>query len=142
MFNVLLAVAIAAGAFPPPTRAECVLLKPVTVARAAAAVFSGTVTGIDSATITFDVDRVWKGPVTKQFAIYSVSRSAEPFEPTPGTKYLVFAETASEEERLRLGLRERSVFVVRHCASGTRRWEHVSRDELTQLGRGTSPRSR
>ena len=139
MSNIVLAIVMVAATFPRPANAECVLLDPLTVSRQAAAVFSGTVTHIDFPTITFDVDRVWKGPVTKLFSIYSIENRLGEFNPTLGTKYLVFAMSASEDERFHLGLRDRRAFVLRECGSGTRRWQLVSRGQLKALGISKSP---
>jgi hypothetical protein len=60
MFRVTLLVAVLAGAFPRCASAECVTLSVGTVARYADAIFSGTITTIDSDGVTFDVDRVWR----------------------------------------------------------------------------------
>jgi hypothetical protein len=140
MFRVALLVAIVAGAFPQSASAECVLLSVRTVAKYADAIFSGTVTSIDSDAVTFDVDRVWKGPVTKPFTVYII-RSIDSFEPRLGVKYLVSALRASEDERRGFGSSDRRVFVLRQCGSGTRPWDAVSSSEVKELGRGRSPAS-
>jgi hypothetical protein len=141
MIRVALLVAIVAGAFPRSASAECVLLSVRTVARYADAIFSGTATDIGSSAVTFDVDRVWKGPVTKPFTVYII-RSVESFEARLGVKYLVFALRASEDERRGFGSSDRRVFVLRQCGLGTRPWDVVSNSELRELGRGRSPASR
>lgn len=141
MIRAALLVAIAAFAFPRSASAECVTLSAGTVARYADAIFSGTVTEIGSDAITFDVDRVWKGPVTKPFTVY-VIRSIDAFEPRLSVKYLVFAVRASEEEQRGFDARDQRAFVLRQCGSGTREWQHVSNHEVKGLGRGRSPARR
>jgi hypothetical protein len=141
VIRVALLVTIVAGAFPLSASAECIALSVGTVARHADAIFSGTVTDIGASTITFDVDRVWKGPVTKPLTVYVIS-SVEPFEPTLGVKYLVLASRASKDDQLRDSSDRSRAFVLRACESGTRRWEAVSDREIKQLGRGRSPARR
>jgi len=141
MIRVALLVAIVAGAFPQSANADCVRLSVRTVARYADAIFSGTATDVGSSAVTFDVDRVWKGPVTKPFTVYII-RSIDSFEPRLGVKYLVFALRASEDEQRGFGSSDRRVFVLRPCGSGTRPWDAVSNNEVKELGRGRSPASR
>jgi hypothetical protein len=145
MIRVALLVAIVAGAFPRSASAECVLLSVRTVAKYADAIFSGTATDIGSSAVssavTFDVDRVWKGPVTKPFTVYII-RSLDSFEPRLGVKYLVFALRASKDDERGFGPIDRRVFVLRQCGSGTRPWDLVSNSEVKELGRGRSPASR
>src|SRR6185312_17340050 len=87
--------------------AEC-LIRPLrdSVNRAAVA-FSGTATGVATPTasewpitiVTFEVERVWKGSVTRRFAVYSFTRTAEGFTFAAGKKYVVFAHNATTQER-------------------------------------------
>ena len=69
MIRNALIVTLFAVAVPTGARAECIQLSVATVARYADAIFSGTITDAADWTITFEVDRVWKGPVTKQFTV-------------------------------------------------------------------------
>jgi hypothetical protein len=141
MIRVALLIALAAGAVARSANAECVTLSVGTVASYADAIFSGTVTDIGADAITFDVDRVWKGPVTKPFTVY-VIKSIDAFEPRLGVKYLVFAVRASEEEQRGFDASRQRAFVLRACGSGTREWKHVSNHEVKGLGRGRSPARR
>ena len=130
--------------------AECVFLRANLTAKSAALVFSGTATNIaandasewPSAIITFDVDKVWKGPVTKQFVVYSFTRTVEPFTFKVGQEYLVFAHAQTEAERqdLNLGITERQVFVVGQCGDGTREMAMVTPQEIMELGPASGPR--
>src|SRR5262245_49202449 len=60
------------------------------------AVFSGKVTDVADLSgaldrfVTFDVERAWKGPVTKRFSIHSLDRTLDRYEFDVGRKYLVF----------------------------------------------------
>ena len=141
MIRVALLVAIVTGAFPRSANAECVTLSAGTVARHADAIFSGTVTEIDSDAATFDVDRVWRGPVTTPFTVHVIS-SIEQLELRPGVKYLVFAQRAPVEEQAWIRSERSRAFVLRDCGSGTREWKHVSNHEVKGLGRGRSPARR
>jgi hypothetical protein len=129
--------------------AECVVLRANVPAQSAALVFSGTATDITandasewpSAIITFDVDKVWKGRVTKRFVVYSFTRTAERFTFKIGQAYLVFAHEQTEAERhdLNLGITERQVFVVGQCGDGTREMAMVTPQETMQLGPASGP---
>jgi hypothetical protein len=72
MARIALIVTFLAVAFPTSAGADCVLVHVATVARSADAIFSGTVTDIDDLTVTFEVDQVWKGSVTKRLTVYLV----------------------------------------------------------------------
>jgi len=129
--------------------AECVFLRANLPAQSAALVFTGTTTNVaannasewPSAIITFDVDKVWKGPVTKQFALYSFTRTVEPFTFKVGEKYLVFSHALTDAERkdLNLGITERQVFVVGQCGDGTREIAMVTPEEIVELGPPSGP---
>lgn len=133
---------------PRPTFAECVGLPVRLIADHAAVVFSGTVIEVASNTasewggqiITFDVDRVWKGSPTKQFVMYSFTRTPEPFQFKVGTKYVVLGHTQTTEERQQFGLAasEPPTFGVGQCGDGTRTYESA-KAELADLGRGRAP---
>ena len=146
----LLLVVAAILLFPYQATAECVIAPPVVFARDATVVFSGTVTKeVETGSaraqrnaqfVSFNVDRVWQGDVRRQFDLYSFTRAFERYLFQVGTRYLVFAHKASDEERADLSLRESEVFVVGQCGSGTLEFQKVSPDELAQLGPGAAPR--
>jgi len=111
-------------------------------------VFSGTVTdvtdlsGVIDRFVTFDVDRVWKGPVTKRFSIHSFDLTMDRYSFDVGRKYLVFAhKPRSEDERtlLRVLPSERETFVVGICGGGTRWFSEVD-GKLDELGSERRPR--
>jgi hypothetical protein len=130
------------------TFAECIGMPLRSIADQAAVMFSGTVVKIAAnaasdwggQVITFDVDRVWKGPLTKQFVIYSFTRTPEPFQFTVGTKYVVAAHIQTTEERTQFGLAasESPTFGVGQCGDGTRAYEYAQA-EIPDLGPGRSP---
>jgi hypothetical protein len=138
--KVCIFVGLLVVAMPRVAVAECVLLRPSVVAQSAAVVFSGTPMS-ERGRILFEVDSVWKGPVTKQFIVYVFTRSVEQFEFKVGQKYLVFAHTETEEERrdLNLDITERQVFVVGSCGDGTREMALLTREEIAELGRASAP---
>jgi hypothetical protein len=129
--------------------ADCVALRANLPARTAALVFSGTTTDVatndtsewPSAIVTFDVDRVWKGRVTKQFAVYSFTRTVEPFIFKVGEKYLIFAHVLTDTERRDLNLpsTRQKIFVVGQCGDGTREMTWVTPQEIVELGRANRP---
>ena len=131
MFRVTLLVAVLAAALPRSASAECIRLGFGTVARAADAIFSGTVTSVGPPAITFAVDRAWKGPVTTPFTVYlprSVERSG--LLVAEGEKYLVLAFRASEKERMSIASDEARIFTVSPCGSGTIPWQQVSNQQV------------
>ena len=119
--------------------AECILVRPSHAVQSAAVAFSGTAMN-ERGKITFEVDSVWKGPVTKQFFVILLS-GVEQFEFTFGQKYLVFARIPTEPERryLNLGIADRQVFVMGMCGDGTREMARVTRQEIAELGRARVP---
>ena len=130
--------------------AECIGLPPALVAKSAAVVFSGTVTKVDRVDasewsrqfaqfVTFDVDRVWKGRVRRQFDVYSFTRTPEPYPLRVGTRYLVFAHTPTEQERVDLNLGAGEAFVIGQCGDGTTEFP-VPPEDLAGLGPGITPR--
>lgn len=128
--------------------AECVTVNVRTVADGSALVFSGTVTRIEqtavskwgSEVVRFNVDRVWKGSPGKEVAIYNFKRTVEPFTFSPGTKYLVFAQRQTAEERADFGLTTTgpATFGVGQCGGGTRTFEST-KGEIGSLGAGRAP---
>jgi hypothetical protein len=144
-----IALALTAALVPSFGFAECVVLslrdsiKPATVA------FSGTTTAIvlttasasewPGTTMTFDVDRVWKGPVTKRIVVHSFTRSAEGMNFTVGKTYIVFAHSPTTEERQYLRLKANEGVVVGQCGDGTREIALLSADLTNELGPGQIP---
>ena len=124
------------------------------------AVFSGTVVdrqiGSVVQVVTFDVDRVWKGDVTKRTIIY------RPAEPEPeivggsggsegfdlGQRYLVVAHLLTEAERRKFALKSIGTksLAVRYCGDGGVPFHIYEMSERgsslgpTSLGPGTEPR--
>jgi hypothetical protein len=131
---------------PHAASAECVGFPLRHVADHADVVFSGTVTSLVAlepawpyrAVVTFQADRVWKGPVTERFVIRSFSRSAEYFSFTVGRKYFVGAHQQTDAERAEFGIAaaEPPTFGVGGCGDGTIGWEHVGERGLSDLGPG------
>jgi len=144
----LLAPLLCGALLPQSAFGECVRFEERFAVRYADAVFSGTVTNRESnaaydPVVTFDVDRVWKGRVTKRFTIRNFDDvTAEGFQFDVGTKYLVFAHKPKEEDRhiLRLSPSEQDTLGVGQCGSGTRRLSDVTASELKKLGSGRTPR--
>jgi hypothetical protein len=119
--------------------AECIHLPSSHAVQSAAVVFSGTAMN-ERGKITFEVDSVWKGPVTKQFFVILLG-GVEQFEFKFGQKYLVFARIPTEAERryLNLLITERQIFVIGSCGDGTREMARVTRQEIAELGRARAP---
>jgi hypothetical protein len=134
----LLAALLCGALLPQSAFGECVRFDERSAVRYADAVFSGTVTnrGRNAAydpVVAFDVDRVWKGRVTKRFTIRT-----DGFRFDVGTKYLVFAHKPKEEDRISPS--EQDTLGVGQCGSGTRRLSDVTASELKKLGSGRTPR--
>lgn len=110
-------------------------------------VFSGTVASVQRAgvteTVTFDVDRVWKGSVNMRTAIYRripVANGASEFHPTifeNGHSYVVIAHRLSAAERTELGVA--NGLGTDMCGSGSRPLA-LAQEELRAFGSGDSPR--
>jgi hypothetical protein len=128
--------------------AECLRRVPLHYSIGPAAVaFSGTATNIVSnagserpgTIVTFDVDRVWKGSVTRRFMVYSFTRTPDGMSFSVGKKYVVFAHspTAGESDDLRLNTTP--AFVVGVCGDGTEELMLVPVAEFAELGEGNAP---
>jgi len=111
-------------------------------------VFSGTVTRLTpteapewargrAQSVTFAVERIWKGDVRREFDLYSFTRSPEHYALRIGGRYLVFAHAATQEERVDLNLGQRDAFVIGQCGDGTTEFP-ISAEELAALGPGIS----
>jgi hypothetical protein len=131
------------GLSPSAVSAECPLMTasqgmamPTTVA-----VFSGTVIDIEESAgaatylVTFDVQRVWKGTLTKRVSLYQSNTSdAIPF--SAGVPYLIVAYRLRPEERDVSGtIRRAATLGIVTCASMT--LEHAERrGDLREIGPG------
>jgi hypothetical protein len=129
--------------------AECLALSLRNSIRPAAVAFSGTATTItntDTASdswagtvVTFEVDRVWKGAVTRRFSVYSFTRTAEGMNFTAGKRYLVFAHSPTNEERRDLRLETKQGVVVGQCGDGSKELAEIPAASLVELGAGHAP---
>ena len=128
---------------PAVVSAECPLL---TVSQAmvlptTVAVFSGTVSDIEESAgavahvVTFDVQRVWKGTLTRQVSLYQLNTvDAIPF--SAGVPYVIVAYRLRPEERELSGTIQRAPALgVASCVSRT--LEQAERlGDLRELGPG------
>jgi hypothetical protein len=101
-------------------------------------VFRGVVTGFhgsgEDRTVIFDVNRVWKGKVTRTAEMRAIEGSCVGFYPgllKVGNELLVFATLGRKEY-----LQPSDIYFSRHC--GTRRIREVS--DLEALGKGRKPK--
>jgi hypothetical protein len=120
------------------------------IAKYSAVVFSGTVTKIESISVsrgaeavTFGVERVWKGSPSKQFVVYNVTFTGivdVGFVFQKGTKYIVFAHRQTTEERAVFGLAASGpmAFRIGPCGGGTLTLEEA-KVEMAKLGAGRAP---
>jgi hypothetical protein len=106
-------------------------------------IFSGTVvevtrTGDEGARVTFEVDRVWKGSVSKRFDVYLWDPEPEtPRFGPPGEPYVVAAAPLSNlRARQGVGLRETDAlaFAPVQCSGA------LSPDVVRELGAGQPPK--
>ena len=105
------------------------------------AVFSGTVSDIEESAgavahvVTFDVQRVWKGTLTKRMSVYQLNTlDAIPF--SAGVPYLIVAYRLRPEERELSGtIQHAPALGVASCVSRT--LEQAERlGDLRELGPG------
>ena len=128
--------------------AECSSIPLRDSVRPAAVAFSGTVTEVATSTasewrptiVTFEVERVWKGSVTRRFAVYSFTRTPEGLNFVAGKKYVVFAHdpTTQEREDLQLTVTTQT-FVVGQCGDESEEIANIGAGDLAELGPGTAP---
>jgi hypothetical protein len=127
--------------------AECIRVSLHDRIRPAAVAFSGTATNVvanaasewPGTIVTFDVDRVWKGSVTRRFMVHSFTRTPEGISFTAGKKYLVFAHSPTTEENDDLRLKTTPAFVVGQCGDGTEEFMLIPAADLAELGAGNVP---
>ena len=110
------------------------------------AVFSGTVVEArhpDAAVIvTFEVDRVWKGAISKRTALYrpnpASTDSRQVFD--LGERYVVLAHslTAAERAQFHIETAPPDALAVGLCGDGSRPFKFAE-PELTELGPGRPP---
>jgi hypothetical protein len=127
-----------------PARAECVSILGKQMLKGRDVVFSGTVvhiTRIGDAgyRATFEVDRVWKGSVSKRFDLYVWGRSAEMPRFEAGKRYLALADKLTDPEvRRALGLAESETVAFR---AGLCTGEYSPTPEtLRDMGPGKPPK--
>ena len=112
-----------------PHRATASASAPPTAffAEHATIVFSGTVTNVDPVALGMEQGAAshsskWIGCGKEASAGSSTSirpiRAFERYPPRAGTRYLVFAYVAGEEERVDLKLAQRQAFVIGQCGGG------------------------
>jgi len=131
-------------------RAECISLGLKSDRKYADLVFRGVITDLQHpdkrrSIVTFEVSRVWKGPVRKRMVLYQPEEDyLERYSwqtSTVGTEYLVFARRLDDSQRNAFDLKTRDAFAVPTCKGGTDEIVHpYARDYLRQLGRGRAPR--
>lgn len=126
-----------------------------------AAVFSGTVAEVRALDavllITFDVDGIWKGDVSKRAFVYRPIY--RPPEPKPGARgggivggsgdvspfeigkrYLVMAHIVTDQERSEFAVAAKpGSLAVDTCGSGSRPFEVFANYDLKEMGPGRKP---
>lgn len=136
-------VGLISGLCPCVASAQCALMTvsqgmalPTTVA-----VFSGTVTDIEESAgaaahvVTFEVQRVWKGTLSKRVSLYQ-SNTSEAIPFSAGITYLIVASRLRLEERDLSGtLRRAPTLGVVTCASMTLE-DAERRGDLRKIGAG------
>ena len=142
-FVRIVVVGFVSGLSPAVARAECAfetmsqaMSSPTTVA-----VFSGTVTEIEESAgaiahvVTFDVQRVWKGTVTKRVSLYQLN-TTEAIQFSAGVPYLIVANRLPPGELEASGtIRRATTLGVTTCVSRT--LEQAERlGDLRELGPG------
>lgn len=131
--------------------AEHVGLDLVLSQESAALVFVGTIQSVERAgsteTVTFEVERVWKGPVKERTIIYRPISPAGQITESPRVfgrdgRYLVIAHRLDATERRALGLDDREdTFGTSTCGDGSRQIAGTEPD-LATLGPGRAPTDR
>ena len=105
------------------------------------AVFSGTVSDIEESAgasahvVTFDVQRVWKGTLTKRVSLYQLNTN-EAIQFSAGVPYLVVAYRRVPDERELSGTIQRATTLgIDTCISGTLE-QAERRGDVRELGPG------
>jgi hypothetical protein len=144
--KALVTLAIAAVVIPPAVEAECVKVTPKMWLDAPSSelVFAGTlvelaVTGESGSKATFEVQRVWRGKVTKRFDVYMwhLASAESPRYLEKGQSYVVVAKWL-EDKRGREGVgldgSDAVAFTGVPCSD-----LHTVEEFVSQLGRGKPP---
>jgi hypothetical protein len=152
------------GVSPDPAWAQCgcgyVGLAPVINRPDMSAVFSGTVAEVEALgavlLVTFDVDGIWKGDVSKRAFVYrpihrpaiqggtrivrdTGSGDSRPFE--IGKRYLVTAHVLSAQEQAEFSVDVRpGSLAVETCGGFSRPFEVFANYDLKEMGPGRKPR--
>lgn len=119
--------------------AECIRVTPnlPQVFQGADVVFRGTlrnVEGTDAQALTFAVDNVWKGQVTRQFTVYQFP-FVESYSFKPGIAYVMFAYLRKPDEGLKgIHRYDDPIFEIHTC--GGPPWQ----PNLTELNKLARPR--
>jgi hypothetical protein len=139
----IVTVSCISGLTPAVVSAECPLM---TIAQgmampATVAVFSGTVIDIEESAgaathlVTFDVQRVWKGILTKRISL-SQSNTSEAIPFAAGARYLIVAYRLNPEERDLSGtIRRAAALGIMTCASMILE-QAERRGDLREIGPG------
>jgi hypothetical protein len=123
-------------------RGECVALSARSVMKPglAALVFSGTVVDVARSSevgywATFDVDRVWKGAVSKRMDLYVWLPSSEGPRFEPGGHYVALAQLLTNQSaRLAAGVADKeTAFAPVKCSA------NLAPDIVRELGAGAFP---
>src|SRR5688572_21402632 len=142
-FIHIMVVGVATGLSPAVASAECAF---VTISQAIASpttvvVFSGTVSEIEESAgalahvVTFDVQRVWKGTVTKRMSLSQVN-TTDAIEFSAGVPYLIAAYRLPPEQREVSGaIRRATTLGIASCFSRTLE-QAERRGDLRELGPG------
>ncbi len=134
-----------------PVLAQCVTenvrLDLVLTQESVALVFVGYVVNVEhtgsTETVTFEVERVWKGPVKERTIIYRPTSAAGQTTESPivfrSTRYIVIAHRLDATERKTLGLDDRGdAFGTNTCGDGSRPLASTE-PGLGKLGPGREP---
>jgi hypothetical protein len=140
--NALLCVALNTGA----AHAQCAgTPTPLQARESSAFIFSGVVTEITigaalGTKVTFEVDGVWKGSLTRTAVFYAFLHS-ESLPLAKGIRYLIFARPAREYLELARsrGIDPLYVVGIGGCGDSARYDDAIGRPYLTDLGPGRRP---
>jgi hypothetical protein len=97
---------------------------------------------IERERITFEVDRIWKGFVSRRVVIYGETPFMDAFFFRRGTKYFVAAHRPTPDERMELEVfldTPKTFFVVAGCGGGSYAFSPTSPADPTGLGPGRLP---
>jgi hypothetical protein len=133
----------------PSARAECVMVsaKAMLEGPSTELAFSGRVVEIIRTAdlgyrATFEVDRVWRGSLTKRFDLYVWEMEPEKPRFEVDRQYVAFAQRLSTRARQGVGLSETDpvAFTPVTCSDGYSLSPDRVRDTIQELGPGKSPK--